>query len=639
MWDRRHVRWFLKISPQVASGERPARRLSCQPALVALEDRVLMTASLQPITNVSVPALQGSTVPLLASAGATNPQTFTVTSSNPDVTASIAQGPFWNLGVSYTNSTNPNQSFTGTLTFQLFQNLTPHTVSMIEQFTNDGYYVNTGKYFPRIVAGFDSPLTTVIQGGASNVAGTGTSGQPNTPYGNENVQALALTGTDQLALANSGGTNSNGTQFFINTGPADALGYNYTVFGQLVAGQTTLNQMATQVSVQKNSVTGENSQPVNPLTITSASLSSTSPDGVVILNTTAAKPGETATITVTATDPADGTTATESFNVVVGTYVGPTTSTQIGNINFAPYTSPVSVSTYENLSANSQLSGQNTYPDTTAKVPLTYSLASDPSHGTVTNFNAATGTFTYTPDAGYVGADGFTYKATAYGPDSAANPGVSQATAVNVNVAPTPPVVHVQNVTLGTNKRGMVTQLDVTFSGPMSATQAGNTKFYRLGYPNPAGVLRAGNSGGARVRSAQYNATTDSVALTLNRPLALKARVLDLVIEGTSPSGIQDVVGRYLDGLGNGQSGSNAVVSITRSGVSIQCPVPDDAEFAHAGPRLPGPASVNAAHHRITALSGTSTAHHPPGSEAEFTPDLVNLGGLIMLARKSGSPL
>ena len=115
------------------------------------------------------------------------------------------------------------------------------------------------------------------------MTGTGSSGQPNTPYANENVQELALTGVDQLALANSGGTDSNDTQFFINTGPADSLGYNYTVFGQLVAGQTTLTQMATQVAVQKNPVTGEDSQPVNPLTITSASLSSTSPDGVVIL--------------------------------------------------------------------------------------------------------------------------------------------------------------------------------------------------------------------------------------------------------------------------------------------------------------------------------------------------------------------
>ena len=93
MWDRRHVSRFLKVSPQDGSSVKPARRFSCPPALDALEARALMTASLQPITNLSVPALQGSTVPLLANTSATNPQTFTVTSSNPDVTASIAQGP------------------------------------------------------------------------------------------------------------------------------------------------------------------------------------------------------------------------------------------------------------------------------------------------------------------------------------------------------------------------------------------------------------------------------------------------------------------------------------------------------------------------------------------------------------------
>ena len=206
--------------------------------LDALEGRQLMTASLQAISTVSVPALQGYTVPLLANSGATDAQTFTVTSSNPDITASVAQGPFWTLGVSYKDSTNPADSFTGSLTFQLFQNLTPNTVNMIEQFTNDGFYVNSGDYFPRIVSDFDSPLTTVIQGGATNDNGTGSSGQPNTPFANENVQQLALTGVDQLALANAGGTDTNDTQFFINTGPADALGYNYTVFGQLVAGQS-----------------------------------------------------------------------------------------------------------------------------------------------------------------------------------------------------------------------------------------------------------------------------------------------------------------------------------------------------------------------------------------------------------------
>ena len=76
-------------------------------SLDALEGRPLMTASLQTISNVSVPALQGTTVPLLANSGATDAQTFTVTSSNPDISASIAQGPFWTLGVSYSEPDDP----------------------------------------------------------------------------------------------------------------------------------------------------------------------------------------------------------------------------------------------------------------------------------------------------------------------------------------------------------------------------------------------------------------------------------------------------------------------------------------------------------------------------------------------------
>ncbi|MGO9920712.1 MAG: peptidylprolyl isomerase, partial [Isosphaeraceae bacterium] len=243
---------------------RPVRRVSCEPALDVLENRQLMTASLQAIPAVTVPALQGYTVPLLANSGTTDAQTFTVTSSNPDIAASVAQGPFWTLGVSYDDSTNASQSFTGSLTFQLFQTLTPNTVNMITQFTNDEFYVNSGYYFPRVVSDFDSPTTTVIQGGSTTQDGTGTGGEPNTPFANENVQQLALTGVDQLALANAGGTDTNNTQFFINTGPADALGYNYTVFGQLVSGQATLAKMAS-IPVQLNPVSQENSEPVNPI--------------------------------------------------------------------------------------------------------------------------------------------------------------------------------------------------------------------------------------------------------------------------------------------------------------------------------------------------------------------------------------
>ncbi len=211
-----------------------------------LEDRQLMTASLQAIPNDQRPGTQGYTVPLLANTAPPTPRrsrSRRATPTSPRRSRKARSGP--SASRTTTRRLQPTAS-PARLTFQLFQNLTPNTVNMIEQFTNDGFYVNSGNYFPRIVSDFDSPLTTVIQGGATNNTGTGSSGQPNTPFANENVQQLALTGVDQLALANAGGTDSNDTQFFINTGPADSLGYNYTVFGQLVAGQSTLTQMATQ---------------------------------------------------------------------------------------------------------------------------------------------------------------------------------------------------------------------------------------------------------------------------------------------------------------------------------------------------------------------------------------------------------
>ena len=156
-------------------------------------------------------------------------------------------------------------------------------------------------------------------------------------------------------------SRENDTQFFINTGPADGLGYNYTVFGQLVAGQYTVEEISA-IPVQTNPVTSEDSQPSQPLTITSTSFSSTSPDGTLILDTTQAKPGETSTITVTATDPTDGTTATQTFNVVAGDYAGPTTRAKIGNVNFKPYASAVTASAFENTSTLVTLDGSEHVP-------------------------------------------------------------------------------------------------------------------------------------------------------------------------------------------------------------------------------------------------------------------------------------
>jgi cyclophilin family peptidyl-prolyl cis-trans isomerase len=368
---------------------------------------------LQPLAALTVPAQQGYTLPLLANTGATDAQTYTASSNNPDIPVTIPTGPFWTLGVSYTDPTNAANDFSGNLTLQMFQNLTPNTVSEISNLTNDGYYVNSGKYFSRIISGF------VVQGGAPNPDGS----EPNPPvtFANENLQQLAFTGIYQLAMANSGGTDSNTSQFFITLGPQNSsLGYNYTIFGQLLTGIDTVTKMAA-VPVTVN---GQASQPNHPVTITSASLASTNPNGVLLIDTTQAKAGETATITVTATDPTNGTVSRQSFVVTVGAYGGPTDP----RINFRPFANSSTPIVPTDTATTIQLQGKSGYPDSTHPGSLNYSLLTQPTHGSVSNFNASNGTFTYTPATGFNGLDSLTYQVTATGPQAtpattASNPG------------------------------------------------------------------------------------------------------------------------------------------------------------------------------------------------------------------------
>jgi VCBS repeat-containing protein len=42
--------------------------------------------------------------------------------------------------------------------------------------------------------------------------------------------------------------------------------------------------------------------------------------------------------------------------------------------------------------------------------PLTFTIAKNPKRGTITSFDAATGAFTYVPDAGFSGTDTFTFR-------------------------------------------------------------------------------------------------------------------------------------------------------------------------------------------------------------------------------------
>jgi cyclophilin family peptidyl-prolyl cis-trans isomerase len=443
MWDRIRVGRSQAIAiMNQGAHSRPKRRSGRQPLVEALEDRSLM-ATLQPISNITVPAQQGYSVPLLASASAADNQTYTITSSNPNVAASIAQGPFWNLNVSYPGTTSPTESspFTGTLTFQLFQNLTPNTVGVISGLTTSGAYSTTYKYFNRIKSGFPNATDFIVQGGSPTPTGQETTSPP--AFANEDLQQLPFTGVYQLAMANSGGTDSNGSQFFITTGSPNAeLGYNYTIFGQLLTGVNTLTQLVLIPTMPENSYTGEaNSQPDAPPTITSATLTTTNPNGTAIIDASRATAGQTATITVTATDSVDHSTTSESFTVTVGAYAGPTSQSLLGNANFAPFASAVTTTAVSATPMTVQLAGKTGYPDTTVASTLSYAIVSQPAHGTITNFNATTGALTYTANSGYTGSDSFQYDVSSTGPGTNPASLASNPATVSISVAATPPIV------------------------------------------------------------------------------------------------------------------------------------------------------------------------------------------------------
>jgi Glycine rich protein/Bacterial Ig domain len=67
-----------------------------------------------------------------------------------------------------------------------------------------------------------------------------------------------------------------------------------------------------------------------------------------------------------------------------------------------------------------------------AAVDLTYAVATQPAHGTLSAFDEDAGTVTYTPDPAFSGSDQFTYRATS-------DNGTSQASTVTVAVDPPPP--------------------------------------------------------------------------------------------------------------------------------------------------------------------------------------------------------
>jgi hypothetical protein len=130
-------------------------------------------------------------------------------------------------------------------------------------------------------------------------------------------------------------------------------------------------------------------------------------------------------------------------------------------------------------------------------------------------------------------------------------------------------VTSVHNVT---NKKHQVTQILVTFSGPVDTAEAQNPGIYRLAAAGKKGSFTAKNAKVIPLKSAAYSAASDTVTLTLKKPLKL-SKPVQLQVNGLSPSGLQDSLGRLIDGNHDGQPGGNAVAVLGRGGATISAVV------------------------------------------------------------------
>ena len=143
----------------------------------------------------------------------------------------------------------------GAITINLYADKTPITVNNFVYLNQKGFYDKT--VFHRIIKDF------MIQGGDPNGDGTG---GPGYKFNDEPFEGEYKRGI--VAMANAG-PNTNGSQFFIMHNDY-SLPKNYAIFGEVIQGMDVVDKIAE--APVKQSPSGENSKPVNPVVVESVKI-------------------------------------------------------------------------------------------------------------------------------------------------------------------------------------------------------------------------------------------------------------------------------------------------------------------------------------------------------------------------------
>ena len=303
---------------------------------------------IQPIPDQTVPSGKTLVIPIPATDPDGPARSYTVSIGAPTIsgapttvagfTAAIRTGdPHLIVAVTYSDSNTVTESGTtpaitsGTMEFQLLREFTPRTTQIIAGLTEGGYYnpVTTDGTTRYILFNRVTTSPPVIQLGDGTGDGRG---GPGFTFESEFSRALIFSGTlGQLAMAN-GNSNSNsqgiaptngdtnGSQYFITlSSDRIDLDYGYTIFGQLIRGADTLEGIAS-TPVMTNTSTGEDSEPITPVDITSATISQNNTDAVLLLSATGVCD---AVITVTASSGASSAVQTFTATAAADTISDP----------------------------------------------------------------------------------------------------------------------------------------------------------------------------------------------------------------------------------------------------------------------------------------------------------------------------
>jgi cyclophilin family peptidyl-prolyl cis-trans isomerase len=293
---------------------RPAGRSARPSARTQLRVEHLETRDNPTVDVLSIgPQEMASDRPFFLPISVTNTPSGTVSyqvnTNSTAVSAQVLTGRTVQFGVSN------GAGVSGTITLQLFDNVAPKATQRIVDLINSGFY--TGKTFFRIddLFGDPDPRTNfIIQGGGAN--NTDNSSQPNLEEEFDKDFTFASNGL--LAMAKTSLPDSSNSQFFITdldrplTDRVEFLNYHYTIFGQLTGGFDTFNAMKAAPRIHDPSDTQNPTSATLPspaITITSATVLSSSPNRVIEFIPAAGGFTGTTSVMITTTDN-DGSTNT-----------------------------------------------------------------------------------------------------------------------------------------------------------------------------------------------------------------------------------------------------------------------------------------------------------------------------------------